>query len=937
MKKAIILSLLLSIGYFGYSQANKRALTFDDILKWNRITEKMISNDGNIIVYKAEPWKGDPVLKIANSSGKEIKSINCGTNAKISNNSQTVVFNIKPEEDLIRNLKLKKTKKENMPEDSLGIFNVNKNTVTKYGNLKSFKIPENWDGWIAFQTKSEIEKDTIKTDSLKENKKAKQESEKNGFLLTLFNTLNNELVQFPFVKDYYFAEDKAIIAFVSSGDDKDFKEGVYTYDLSKHVQSEILLGKGEYEQLSINKTGTAIAFIADTSKNKQEDFSLFYWNGENIAKEILNNSNENIPETWEISKNGKIHVSEKTNRIFFGTAPIKPEKDTTILEEEIPPLDVWRWNEPILYTQQLNTLKQDLKKTYLAVYHLDNNMMVQLENENHTEIELINKGDSDFVLATSNLPYSIKTMWESYPGYRDVYLIDIKNGKSELIKRNLYAIPQISVQGKYLYWYSPSDTSWNTFNIATKKEYKITEACKVQCADELNDVPNLPYHYGTVGWTLNDNELLVYDRYDIWIVDPENKKEPKNITQTGRFSNISYRHINFEYNRLGRRNYDEEGIDLTKPIYLTGHNEQTRMDGYYKLDINKGILSELFSGKYSLNNPLKAKDADVFLYSRENFQEFPDLLVSKNEFKKSKKISNANPQQEEFLWGTKELYTWTSLDGKKLEGLLIKPQNFDPNKKYPMIVNFYEKSSQELYTHQIPEAHRSTVDYHYYSSNDYIIFNPDVYYKEGYPGEDAFNCVMPGVTQLISEGFVDEKHIAAQGHSWGGYQVAYLATRTNLFAAIESGAPVVNMFSAYGGIRLWSGRNRSMQYEKEQSRIGKSIWESPLRYIENSPLFTADKIQTPILIMHNTNDGAVPFSQGVEFFIALRRLGKKAWLLNYNEADHWPTVVRDKYDFQIRLAQFFDHYLKGEPMPKWMKEGIPAVEKGINMGLELTN
>lgn len=277
------------------------------------------------------------------------------------------------------------------------------------------------------------------------------------------------------------------------------------------------------------------------------------------------------------------------------------------------------------------------------------------------------------------------------------------------------------------------------------------------------------------------------------------------------------------------------------------------------------------------------------------------------------------------------------MDGRKLEGLLIKPKDFDPNKKYPMIVNFYEKSSQELYEHQIPEAHRSTVDYHYYSSNGYVIFNPDVYYKEGYPGEDAFNCVMPGVTQLISEGFIDEKHIAAQGHSWGGYQVAYLATRTNLFAAIESGAPVVNMFSAYGGIRLWSGRNRSFQYEHTQSRIGKSIWESPLRYLENSPLFTADKIQTPILIMHNEKDGAVPFSQGVEFFIALRRLEKKAWLLNYNEADHWPTVVRDKYDFQVRLAQFFDHYLKGKPMPQWMKEGVPAVEKGLNMGLELTN
>jgi dipeptidyl aminopeptidase/acylaminoacyl peptidase len=237
----------------------------------------------------------------------------------------------------------------------------------------------------------------------------------------------------------------------------------------------------------------------------------------------------------------------------------------------------------------------------------------------------------------------------------------------------------------------------------------------------------------------------------------------------------------------------------------------------------------------------------------------------------------------------------------------------------------------------MPEPHRSTIDYHYYTSNGYLVFNPDIYYKTGYPGEDAFNCVMPGVTALIEKGFVDDKHIGAQGHSWGGYQVAYLATRTNLFAAIESGAPVVNMFSAYGGIRWGSGMSRSFQYEHTQSRIGKSIWESPLRYIENSPLFTLDKVSTPILIMANDDDGAVPWYQGIEYFIGLRRLGKPVWLLNYNEADHWPLKIRDKQDFQIRLSQFFDHYLKGEPMPKWMDQGIPAVEKGVEMGYELVN
>jgi dipeptidyl aminopeptidase/acylaminoacyl peptidase len=191
---------------------------------------------------------------------------------------------------------------------------------------------------------------------------------------------------------------------------------------------------------------------------------------------------------------------------------------------------------------------------------------------------------------------------------------------------------------------------------------------------------------------------------------------------------------------------------------------------------------------------------------------------------------------------------------------------------------------------------------------------------------------MSGVTALIAKGYVDEKAIGAQGHSWGGYQDAYLATRTNLFAAIESGAPVVNMFSAYGGIRWGSGLNRSFQYEHGQSRIGKSIWESPLRYLENSPLFDMDKVQTPILIMANDKDGHVPWYQGIEFFVALKRLQKPAWLLNYTGEPHWPVRMANKMDFQKRMFQFFEHYLHAQPMPKWMSEGVPAVDRDFELG-----
>lgn len=927
MKNAAILITFLLLAGNIFAQSTKKTLTHDDILKWERITETVISNDGKFIVYKQEPWKGDPTLKITTPKAEEIASIRCGTDAQITFDSKFVVFTLKPAEDTIRQLKLKKTKKEDLPINQLVVFNLETQKTDTIEKLISVKVPEKWAGWIAWQT--EAPKDTAKT---KAKPDAKKDDEK-VYPLFVKNMETGVTNEFPGVSSYLFADEKEALVFISEGKDSTFEAGIYVLSLTENSTRKIFDGKEKFKQLTINKTGKKVAFVGDVSKEKKNDepkFSLYYWNDTEKASEILNSTNTVIPENWEISENWRLSFSENGNRLFFGTAPEKAPKDTTILEEEIPVLDIWHWNEEELQSAQIVNKNRDLKKSYLAVFHLDSEKTIQLETPVFSGIRQIKKGDSDKLLAWSNRPYAVQSMWEGSPEHNDFYLVDVNSGEAKLIKKDCRATPQISPSGKYIYWYNAIDTSWNTFNIETGNEFKITSPATVQCADELNDVPNFPDSYRTAGWLENDEALLVYDRFDIWKVQPENQEKPVNLTQNGRQKNISYRLVKFDEER-GQGRFgggDEKGIDSEKPLFLTGHNEITRADGYYEFDLNKKAdPKELISGNLSLNTPKKAKNSYLIVFTKENFQTYPDLIATDLGFGKQVQISIVAPQQKEFLWGTAELVSWTSLDGRKLEGTLHKPENFDPTKKYPMIVNFYEKSSQELFSYRMPEPHRSTIDYHYYTSNGYLVFNPDIYYKEGYPGEDAFNCVMPGVTALIEKGFVEEKHIGAQGHSWGGYQVAYLATRTNLFAAIESGAPVVNMISAYGGIRWTSGLNRSFQYEHQQSRIGKSIWESPLRYIENSPVFTLDKINTPILIMHNDDDGAVPWYQGIEFFIGLRRLQKPAWLLNYNEADHWPTKLRDKHDFQIRMAQFFDHYLKGEPMPNWMKDGIPAVEK----------
>jgi dipeptidyl aminopeptidase/acylaminoacyl peptidase len=272
-------------------------------------------------------------------------------------------------------------------------------------------------------------------------------------------------------------------------------------------------------------------------------------------------------------------------------------------------------------------------------------------------------------------------------------------------------------------------------------------------------------------------------------------------------------------------------------------------------------------------------------------------------------------------------------DGKMSEGLLFKPENFDPKKKYPVIFYFYERDADELFTYRSPAPSASTINIPWFVSNGYIVFDPDIHYKNGEPGQSAYNSVVSAARYLSKMPWVDSTKMAIQGQSWGGYQVAYLVTRTKMFAAAGSGAPVSNMTSAYGGIRWGSGVTRQFQYEKSQSRIGKNLWEGRELYIKNSPLFFTDKITTPLLIMHNDKDGAVPWWQSIEWFTALRRLGKTAWLLQYNDEDHNLVERRNRKDLSVRMGQFFDHYLKGSPMPVWMKEGVPATEKGIEWGL----
>ena len=279
---------------------------------------------------------------------------------------------------------------------------------------------------------------------------------------------------------------------------------------------------------------------------------------------------------------------------------------------------------------------------------------------------------------------------------------------------------------------------------------------------------------------------------------------------------------------------------------------------------------------------------------------------------------------------------WTSPLGKELEGLIYKPEDFDSTKSYPMLVYFYELYGDRKHQHYIPKPTASIIYATEYTSAGYVVFMPDIRYDPGYPARGAYDCIMSGTDEVLKRyPNIDETRMGLQGQSWGGYQTAQLITMTNRYKAAMAGAPVSNMFSAYGGIRWGSGLNRQFQYERSQSRIGKTIWEAPELYTENSPLFGLPNVETPLLIMHNDEDGAVPWYQGIELFTGLKRLNKPTWLLNYNGDDHNLMKNANRMDLSIRMRQFFDYYLQDQPAPEWLIHGIPAVDKGRDYRLEL--
>jgi dipeptidyl aminopeptidase/acylaminoacyl peptidase len=963
--KLLILSAFACLSL--YSQ--KKPLDHTVYDSWQNIGEKMISNDGNWAVYTINPQEGDNelIIQSASRANSYRKIIPRGYSAQVTEDSRFVICRIKATYKDLRDARIKRKRGDDLPKDSFCIVEPAGDRIWKFARVKSYKIPEEGFGWVAYHLERRPEPAgarpqsvSIKTvdslnhiiDSLEallqpqqarptrtiDNMDADEDTVYSAGTnsptdLVLRNLASGEEKIFKNILEYSFSKNGKKLLLEQARDPKETGSRNYIlyYDL-KGKADTLSRGGNDFKNFAISEDGTQVAFLAERDakpKDLQKFYKLWYYKeGTDSAVQVVDKTTTGMIPGSTISEFGEVNFSKNGKRLFFGTAPVQQPKDTSLVDIDLARLDIWHYNDDYIQPTQLFRLRRDLQENFLAVYLPDQQKMLQLGSKEIPVIIRTGEGDGDTFAGVTDFGKRIASQWEGFTK-KDIYAIDVNTGEAKLIKKDMQGtITQAypSPTGKFIMWYESKEK--NYFIWDGKSIKKLTEKIKVPLYDEEHDSPSDPPAYGVMGWHKNDSAVYIYDRYDIWKLDPQMIKGPQTVT--------SGRKLRNEY-RILRVDSSQRYFTGESPIFFRVKNKATKETG---VDLVSGLtVSKLVGmGKQYCNNLVKAKDTDNFIITLESYNNSPDLYFFDGKGlpgpSASRRLSTINAQQQDYSWGTAELVKWKAYNGKETEGIVYKPENFDASKKYPMICYFYETLSDALYNYLPPAPTPSRLNIPFFVSRGYVVFAPDIHYGTGHPGKDAYDYIVSGARALVKKGFVDSTRIGLQGQSWGGYQVAYLVTVTNFFKAAWAGAPVVNMFSAYGGIRWESGLNRQFQYEKGQSRIGATPWEKPQLYIDNSPFFKLPKVKTPLVIMANDADGAVPWYQGIEMFTAMRRLGKQVWMLTYNGEAHNLIERRNRKDIQIREQQFFDWQLKNEKPTRWLTEGVPAAKKGKDWGLD---
>jgi dipeptidyl aminopeptidase/acylaminoacyl peptidase len=915
----LVYGLLCALGTF----SQKIAIDHTAYNRWNKIERQVISNDGNWIAYETTPLKGDGFVCIFNVLTNKTDTIQRGKAPMFNGHSTLLLIKITPGYDTLRNCEFNKVEKTKWPKDSLYILDLSTQKSLKVAKLKQYKLSDDG-GRVAYLTEAAKISPAKKKWYCPFQKKEQPAPKSNGGLLVVLNNSLEKEFEKKQVTEFEFTSKGEWLSFITHQKVKSDSFSLQFYDFNAK-NSHQLKNETAYKLPAWSPDLSKVAFLSSSDSSKIKQYTLHYMSTSDWVDWVIGDSlTKEIDTTKGISENREPLFSKQGNYLFFGVADrVKVVKDT-LLDSEKVLLDIWHYQDDRIQPQQLVQLKEDLKKNDLYVLDIEHKKILRISND--TLRVYVDKNQmGDFLLATSNQSYAIQSQWSS-PALEDVYRIHLPTGEIRLIKAALGFGGALSPKGRFYSYFDAN--SKNHFLVDMEKNTESCVTCEVKNVTWHEDVNGQPMLEGPIRdlqYVAGEDNFIVSSEFDIWNYSLETKKLTCLTENEGALNGI----------RLSLTKWESDSVyvDLND-CYIRGLNTITKASHIFSFQNHNGHVDfrEVYHTDHSITSLLKSKNNKQIMLRKMSISQYPEISLMDSSFSDEKIISNTNPQQKDYNWARVELIKWKGYDGTSLEGLVYKPEDFDSTKRYPLIIYYYELNADNLHNHNAPRPSSSTINPVEYASAGYLVFIPDIRYKAGYPAKSAFNCIMSGTDFILKKYPVDSLKMGLQGQSWGGYQTAQLITMTTRYAAAMAGAPVGNMFSAYGGIRWGSGLNRQFQYESTQSRIGKTIWEAQDAYIENSPLFHLPNVSTPLLLMHNDMDGSVPWYQSIEIYNGMRRINKPCWLLNYNNDDHNLTKMPNKMDLSIRMRQFFDHFLLNKPAPSWITDGLPATKKGIITG-----
>ncbi|HEX2165945.1 MAG TPA: prolyl oligopeptidase family serine peptidase, partial [Longimicrobiales bacterium] len=779
----------------------------------------------------------------------------------------------------------------------------------------------------------------------------------------LYSLATGELFNMGVVGDYAFDDDGRWLAYTMETPDR-VGNGVQLRDMRTSVVRSLESDRLLYRHLAWVDSSRAISIVRGEFDSESNDttFSIRVFRdlGPDGAAETLTFDpavTDGFPAGWDIAADRAPQYAEDMSAVYFG---IREDEERDIvnngvragapgmggrIEQELgrrgsqgeeadtalPSLILWHHKDPRLQSQQIVQEEQDRNFSYFSAYNFDDRRFMQLADDIVRSVNVL-PGDR-YAYGTSDSKYQHAA---SYSGrnYMDVYRYDLRTGERSLLMEKRPSGPlSPSPDGRNMLFWGVDGHYW-VLDLASGDSVNITRDVPVSFVDSADDHYNIiPPSLPSRGWTKDGTAVLLYDDWDVWKVPVRPGERAVNLTGDGSEKQVRYQRM-YDFSgddapggRGGFRGFggSRDGIDLSEPLWFGTYGEWTKMEGLARVDPGEPGAQTLFfePARFSVE---KARDADTFIYTRETFTEFPDYWVANDNFRGGYRITDANPQIADLAWSSgAQLIEYTTDKGVKLQGALYLPANYEPGRKYPLLVTIYERRSQNFNNFVSPSETR-TPDPSQYTSRGIAVLDPDIVYEVNDPGMSAVWAVIPAVKAAIATGIVDESKVGLWGHSWGGYQTAFLVTQTDIFTAAIAGAPLTDMVSMYSSVYWNSGRANQAIFESSQGRFRGNFIDNYDAYIRNSPAFHADKVTTPLVILHNEKDGAVDFNQGITYFNTLRQLGKEVILLQYVGENHGLREERNQKDYASRMREWFDHYLLGTPAPDWMENGVPRLQ-----------